>query len=423
MIQKINKYFNKKIVIGVSSGVDSMVLFDLLKGHDIVVAHINHNMRPESDYEQTYLKDYCLSRSIPFETITLEYSSSELEENFQLIARNKRYEFYKEVIEKYNADLLALAHHGDDLVETVLMSMVRGTSLRGLIGFSAESEVNNLSIIRPLIIYSKEDILEYAEVNELMYFEDSSNKSDKYTRNRYRNTILPFLKNETKNIHNKFLCLSEDLADVYEFIMISVNKFIDSSRRISNFQILHKAVQREVIATLLKRQSITFNSNLINEIVSILIHNEPNAVIHLPNNLVVLREYDKFTIQVDQKFNDYEIEINELGTYNLPNGDEIFVGEKKSKIHTSSYKLCYNNTVFPIVIRNRRDGDKIKLSFGTKKIKSLFIDLKIPLKKRNNQPLVIFEDKIVWIPGIKEGLHEETNNYVYINYKKGDYHG
>lgn len=423
MIQKITKYFDKKIVIGVSSGIDSMVLFDLLKNHDIVVAHINHNIRPESDYEQEYLKDYCMQKSIPFETITLKYSDSELEDNFQLVARNKRYDFYNEVLAKYDADLLALAHHGDDLVETVLMSMARGTSLKGLIGFSAESEVNNLKIIRPLIKNSKDEILSYAESNELIYFEDLSNKSNKYTRNRYRNTMLPFLKNETKNIHSKILSLSEDLADVYDYLMIDVNRFIDSERSVKAFQLLHKAIQREIIATLLKQKNITYNTNLLNEIITILNSSEPNSRIHLPNNLIVLREYDKFTIQVAQEIGEFEIIINSFGNYILPNGDEILVGEKKSNFHTSSYKLCYNNTVFPITIRNRRNGDKIKLPFGTKKLKSLFIDLKIPIKDRNNQPIILHDNEIIWIPGIKKTVTEDSDKFVYLNYKKGDYYG
>lgn len=422
MVQKINKYFNKKIVIGVSSGVDSMVLFDLLKNHDIVVAHINHNMREESEYEQEYLKDFCLKSKIPFETITLEYSPQEQEENFQLIARNKRYEFFKSVLLKYNADLLALAHHGDDLVETILMSMSRGTSLRGLIGFGVESSFGTVEIIRPLIKYTKQQLIDYADENEIIYFEDQSNDSDKYTRNRYRKTVLPFLKEETANIHLKYLNMSEDLSDIYDYLMIEVNKYLNTDRSVAEFQTLHKAVQREVIVTLLKRQSITFNCNLINEIVSILNSNEPNSEIHLPNNLILLREYDKFTIQVATETVDYEVDFNDFGTYVLPNGDELVISEKKSEFHTHSYKLCYNDLVFPIKVRNRRNGDKIKLPFGTKKIKSLFIDLKIPLKKRDTQPLVLHNGEIVWIPGIKK-RSIEGNKSIYISYQKGDYYG
>lgn len=422
MIPKINKYFDKKIVIGVSSGVDSMVLFDLLKKHNIIVAHINHNIRPESEYEQTYLRDYCLQCNVPFETITLEYSESEREENFQLIARNKRYEFYKRVIDKYDADLLALAHHGDDLVETILMSMTRGTSLRGLIGFGEESQFGSVMLIRPLIKHSKEELIDYAEQHEIIYFEDASNKSDKYTRNRYRNEILPFLQKETKNIHQKYLNMSEDLTDIHSYLMIAVDNYINSDRSVSEFQTLHKAVQKEIVATLLKRQSISFNCNLINEIVNILTSDEPNSEIHLPNNLIVLREYDKFTIQIAQSNTSYDIEISDFGTYVLPNGDEVSITEKKSDFHTHSYKLCYNDLVFPIRVRNRQNGDKMKLPFGTKKLKSLFIDLKIPLKKRDLIPIILHQDDIVWIPGIKK-RNIEGSKHIFINYQKGDYYG
>ena len=422
MVKKINKYFDKKIVIGVSSGVDSMVLFHLLKKHNIVIAHINHNVRPESEYEQNYLQEYCLKKNIPFETTTLKYSTEEQEDNFQLVARNKRYEFFKRVMQEHDADLLALAHHGDDLVETILMSMSRGTSLRGLIGFNEESTVGNLNIIRPLIHYSKDEILDYANENEVIYFEDDSNSSDKYTRNRYRQNILPFLKKETKAIHQKYVNMSEDLSDIYDYLMIEVNQFLDSERSVSTFQSLHMAIQREIIATMLKRQMISFNCNLLNEIVSILNSDEPNSTIHLPNNLVVLREYDKFTIQVATTQDDYELTIEELGSYVLPNGDEVTISENKSENHTHNYKLCYNDLVFPIVVRNRRNGDKMKLPFGTKKLKSLFIDLKIPIKDRNTQPILLHKGEIVWIPGIKK-REIEGKKHIYINYQKGDYYG
>lgn len=422
MIQKISKYYGKKIIIGVSSGVDSMVLFDLLKNHDIVVAHINHNIREESEFEQTFLTEYCLKRNIPFETITLEYTEQEKTENFQLIAREKRYDFFKKVMQKYNGDLLALAHHGDDLVETILMSMTRGASLRGLIGFGEESSIGSLNIIRPLIKYSKEEILTYAEKQEIIFFEDASNKSDKYTRNRFRNHVLPALKNESPNIHQKYANMSEDLGDIYNYLMIEVNKYIDSDRRVSDFQKLHIAVQREVLATLLKRQAISFNSNLLNEVISILSSSEPNSEIHLPNNLILVREYDSFKITVASKTPDFELEINDFGIYVLPTGDKIIVTEKINDFHTHSYKLCYNNLVFPIKVRNRRDGDKMKLPFGTKKIKSLFIDQKIPMRQRDTLPLILLKEEIIWIPGIRE-KKIEGKKQIFINYQKGDYYG
>lgn len=422
MIQKITQYYDQKIVIGVSSGVDSMVLFDLLKNHDIVVAHINHNMREESEYEQTFLSEYCLKRNIPFETITLTYTPQEQAENFQLLARNKRYDFFKKVMVKYDANLLALAHHGDDLVETVLMSMTRGTSLRGIIGFGEESTIGTLNIIRPLLRYSKDEILNYAEENEIIFFEDASNSSDKYTRNRYRQNILPLLKQESPNVHQKYVNMSEDLSDIYDYLMIEVDKFINSERLVSDFQKLHIAVQREIIATLLKRQAISFNNNLLNEIISILIGSIPNSEIHLPNNLILIREYDSFKIMIAKETIDFDIEITDFGTYDLPTGDEIHISEKKSEFHTHSYKLCYNDLVFPIRVRNRKDGDKMKLPFGTKKVKSLFIDQKIPMLQRDTLPLILLNEEIIWIPGIKK-KNLEGSKYIYISYQKGDYYG
>jgi tRNA(Ile)-lysidine synthetase-like protein len=159
----------------------------------------------------------------------------------------------------------------------------------------------------------------------------------------------------------------------------------------------------------------------LNEVISILSSDEPNSEIHLPDNLMVIREYDSFTIRTNTDPIEFDIEINDFGTYVLPTGDRIIVAEKKAEIPTDSYKLCYNDLVFPIRVRNRLDGDKMTLPFGTKKVKSLFIDQKIPKTLRETLPLILHNEEIIWIPGVK-GKKIEGKNYIYIGYQKGDYY-
>jgi len=190
---------NNPVVVGVSSGPDSMCLLNLLeqKTNKLVVCHINHNVRKESTTEEEYLKDYCQKHNLIFESMKItEYK----ETNFENEARKKRYNFYEEILSKYHSTKLFLAHHGDDQIETILMKIVRGSNLEGYAGIKEISKVKNYQIIRPLLKVTKEDIINYNKSHNITYFIDSSNTNTDYTRNRYRQKILPLLKEEADMI-------------------------------------------------------------------------------------------------------------------------------------------------------------------------------------------------------------------------------
>ena len=209
------------IVIGCSAGPDSMALVDMLLklrekySLSLIVAHVNHNVRVESIDEALYIKDYCVKNSILFETMTIEKYG---DDNFENEARNIRYNFFENVVYKYSANYLMTAHHGDDLVETIMMRIVRGSNLKGYSGFKMIVDMTDYKIVRPLIYYTKKELEEYDEMNNVKYFVDKSNSSDKYTRNRYRKYLLPFLKSEEENVHLKFLRFSDNLSSTCNFI-------------------------------------------------------------------------------------------------------------------------------------------------------------------------------------------------------------
>ena len=208
---------NNPVVVGVSSGPDSMCLLNLLeqKTNKLVVCHINHNVRKESTTEEEYLKDYCQKHNLIFESMKItEYK----ETNFENEARKKRYNFYEKILFKYHSTKLFLAHHGDDQIETVLMKIVRGSNLEGYAGIKEISKVKNYQIIRPLLKVTKEDIINYNKSHNITYFIDSSNTNTDYTRNRYRQKILPLLKEEDKDVHKKFLKYSNTLLEYDNYI-------------------------------------------------------------------------------------------------------------------------------------------------------------------------------------------------------------
>ena len=195
------------VVIGVSGGPDSMALLYIMNqfkekiGFKIICAHVNHNKRPESEKEQKCLEKYCKENNIIFEYIKINNWG---DDNFHNEARMVRYNFFDEIINIYSARYLMTAHHGDDLIETILMRIVRGSTLKGYSGFSRIVDKGDYKIIRPLITVTKDEILKFDEKNGIQYAIDESNNEDHYTRNRYRHTVLPFLKQEEPNIHKKF---------------------------------------------------------------------------------------------------------------------------------------------------------------------------------------------------------------------------
>ena len=426
--------FNNYVVIGVSAGPDSMCLLNLLqkKTNKIVVCHINHNVRKESIKEEEYITKYCQENNIILEKTTI---NNYQENNFENEARKKRYMFYEEILKKYNSKTL-LAHHGDDLIETVLMKISRGSNLEGYAGIKEVSNVKDYQIIRPLLKYTKEDIINYNKSNNIKYYNDSSNQSTNYTRNRYRLNILPLLKKEDKNIHKKYLKYSKTLIEYDNYIKREVKKNIDNVY-INNIIYIEKLNQLDtfliknilynIMNNIYQNKNNIITDKHIQNIISLLNNTKPNIKIDLPNNKEIVKEYNKLIIKEKRSnIKSYKIEFNDKIEI------EKFIIEKTESEDNDSNNVCRLNSkdiTLPLYIRNREDGDFIVLkgSNNRKKIKEIFIEKKIPISKRNNYPLLTdSNNNIIWIPNIKKSkfCKKKNENYDIIircNERKEDY--
>lgn len=427
--------FNNYVVIGVSAGPDSMCLLNLLqkKTNKIVVCHINHNVRKESIKEEEYITKYCQENNIILEKTTI---NNYQENNFENEARKKRYMFYEEILKKYNSKTLLLAHHGDDLIETVLMKISRGSNLEGYAGIKEVSNVKDYQIIRPLLKYTKEDIINYNKSNNIKYYNDSSNQSTNYTRNRYRLNILPLLKKEDKNIHKKYLKYSKTLIEYDNYIKREVKKnidnvyinniiYIDKLNQLDTFLI--KNILYNIMNNIYQNKNNIITDKHIQNIISLLNNTKPNIKIDLPNNKEIVKEYNKLIIKEKRSnIKSYKIEFNDKIEI------EKFIIEKIESEDNDSNNVCRLNSkdiTLPLYIRNREDGDFIVLkgSNNRKKIKEIFIEKKIPISKRNNYPLLTdSNNNIIWIPNIKKSkfCKKKNENYDIIircNERKEDY--
>lgn len=418
---------NNYVVIGVSAGPDSMCLLDIIrkKTNKLVVCHINHNVRKESIKEEEFLKQYCLENNLIFETTKIEKYTKN---NFENEARQKRYDFYEHILHKYNSNHLFLAHHGDDLIETVLMKIVRGSNLEGYSGIKEISYVKNYTIIRPLLSYTKEDILEYNKTNNIPYFIDNSNTNTIYTRNRYRKNILPLLKDEDNNVHKKFIRYSNILQEYDLYVKEQVNKeikkifinntiLIDKLNKLDNF--IKKNTLYHILNIIYDNKSNIITENHIKDILNIINNKKPNLTLDLPHNIILIKEYNNIYIKKKNKIinnNEYKTLLTDNITIDTLEFKKV---NKEDKDGNDICRLNKKEIKLPLYFRNRKDGDYIILkgSNNKKKIKEIFIENKIPKNIRNIYPLLVdSEDNILWIPNIKKSKFcikkdEKDKNY------------
>jgi len=412
------------IVLGCSGGPDSMALLDLLikvrleKNIKIICAHVNHNVRKASFKEKIFMEDYCKKNNIIFEYMLIEKYG---DDNFHNEARTIRYKFFNSLIEKYNANYLTTAHHGDDLTETILMRIVRGSSLNGYAGFSKEVDYGSYKLIRPLITLTKSEIEEYDIKNRIPYVVDKSNFKTKYTRNRYRKYVLPFLKSEEKHVHEKFLKFSNELLMYDKFIEKEVSKnfnkvYKNNSLDKNKFIELEELLQNKIIYRILKeyyQDDLMLITDIHVSLIKKLINSKrASSYIYLPNNVKIVKSYDNiiFGFETDE-IDNYEIELENYA--NLPNGkviEKVDIQESNSNFYC---RLNKEDIVLPLHVRTRRSGDKIivKGMNKEKKVKDIFINSKIPIKDRDLWPIVVdSKDKIVWIPGLKKSQFDVEKN-------------
>ncbi len=412
------------IVIANSGGPDSMyllnVLLSLREKYDLklICAHVNHNVRAESKDEKIFLENYCKDHDVLFESMVIENYG---DDNFHNAARKIRYRFFDEVVSKYDAKYLMTAHHGDDLVETILMRIVRGSTLKGYSGFDKITDNGTYKIVRPLIFLTKDEIKDYDDNNNILYVIDKSNFKGKYTRNRYRMKVLPFLKEEDPLVHNKFLKFSETLLEYDKFIndeiKRNINKiYIDGDIYLDEYLKLDELIQKKIIYYVLedvyKDNLMVINDRHVRLIMNLAHSKRANAKICLPRGIEVIKTYEKLDfVNEIKELVSYEIELDKFAL--LPNKHTIEVVTVEESNNNSVCRLDSSEISFPLYVRTRRLGDKMLLKKidGYRKIKDIFIDAKISKDDRDSWPIVIDSTgKIIWIPGIKKSKFTKLKN-------------
>jgi len=366
-------YFNrhKKILVAVSGGADSMSLLHFLYNHQkdldiqLGIAHVKHKQRQESEHEEAYLRHWAEEHKVPF-----HYSafSGKFSEN---AARTFRYEFFKQVMKDYDYSALVTAHHADDQAETIFMRLLRGSRLRHLTGISAIRPFGTGQIIRPFLHLTK------AQLPVTFHFEDRSNTSLAYLRNRIRLSYLPTLSQENPKI-KEHLCLLAEEIGLMEQALGELTKDITITD-LSVFQQQSDAVQLFLLQNYLDSfPDLQLSKGQFNQLISYLRKNV-SGKIPLKNGYELVKTQTSFLIRKEEaislsppcllefgksvEFEDYTLTFSEFN--DVSNTDAISIWSDA-----------------PIVIRHRKEGDKIDLGSHHKKLRRLFIDNKILEKDR-----------------------------------------
>ncbi len=424
--QSVKNYLPKNpteyIIVALSGGVDSMVLFDILyKFHkNIVIAHVNHKLRIESDKEFEALKKLSIQKSVLFEGYEIHEN---LSGNFHEESRKKRQNFFISVAKKYSANHVFLAHHENDQVETFLMRFMKGYSFQSMTSIQKISRIDDIQFIHPFLDIPKDALIDYAKRYNIQFFEDASNKKLDYTRNRVRNNLIPFLKDENPNIENTLLDYIKQFKDMNALLDEISEGYLNAYTNMYDLHVftkLNPLVQVRVIQLLLQKVGVYRHpsSKLIETLISLLTDDSSTLAYPLINDFVLRKEYDNFTIAKVMPVTDKTIKIEAEGFYKFDDEHSYLVThEKLDHKYRKHYCLWYNDKVFPLYLRYRQDGDRIQLSYGTKKLKSLLIDKKIPPSQRSSLILLANDEEVLWIPFLKMGRarnkNAHSNIYVY----------
>ncbi|WCN37778.1 tRNA lysidine(34) synthetase TilS [Aneurinibacillus uraniidurans] len=444
------------IVVAVSGGPDSVALLHLLVGlreqYDLhlTVAHLNHCFRgKESEADSKYVQELCAKLAVPCvaESIDVPRIMAETGAGTQEAARQVRYHFLHRVAKETESRIIATAHHADDQAETVLMRLVRGTGMEGLSGIPIQREKEGLSIIRPLLAVTREEIEAYCAAHELQPRHDRSNDSDTYLRNRIRRHWLPLMKQENPHLTDaitQLTVLARDENDLMDQIARDTLAEIIHTKKMNTIVIVqngfvlhHVALQRRMIKLILSYLLKSDIGNIryfhIEHIRQIIADTYPSGRLDLPGGIQVRREYQRVifsSIYKDVSIPPYIYTLEVPGMTYIPEINRTFRSYFGKRTDTKNVNLPGTFAVFDpakikgkLYVRQRRDGDRMTVlgMTGTKKVKDIFIDAKIPQSDRESIPLLTDESQILWIPGVRRSAvctpGEGTDDLLYVEFQ------
>lgn len=425
------------IVVGVSGGADSICLLDVLNSLkeeyrlSLTVVHINHNIRgKDADSDEEYVIYTAEKYGLPYKVFSYSVEKMAREKGIgtEEMGRSLRYKAFYEVAG--NEGKIAVAHNINDNCETMLMNFMRGTGLKGLSGIAPVRG----QIIRPLIAITKDEIISYCNEKGLKYCNDYTNDEEIYTRNKLRLNIIPQLEKAfNKNLASTLFRTSNIIRSEEEYIekesLAAYNNCLEANHRlnINKLEAYDRVIQRRAVRIGFRDFLEDLHDISYDHVSSVLMlmDGESGRVAELPQGLRAIREHNSLYFYRENNYEDF--------CYTIIPEEKQYIKEINSYILLTKYKKIEHNSKIiytiafncdkinrELLLRSRKSGDKIYFNGinGSKSLKKLFIDLKIPKSQRNKIPVLAMDNEVLWIKDYKTSdfykADEASENIIYL---------
>lgn len=427
---------NDKILVGLSGGVDSVTLLFLLleiskfyKNIEFGVAHVNYRLRGEdSDKDQKLVENICKKNSLKLYIHKVKNPDNLKKSSLQVKAREIRYKFYEKLCKKYGYTKIALAHNANDNAETFLLNIFRGTGIDGLKGIP----VRRNNIIRPLLFLSRNEILEYANENKIRYRHDKSNFKDDYDRNFLRLKVIPLV---IKRINNCAIENINNLSKIFYDFSYFVDKYVKNAyksvcsqkssyeisldiKKLNNY--IYYIKEKVILSAYYNLSKETLSYNKVFKILSLL-EGQSGKKIILDKNIVLWKDRDNLIFQKKKNFEEKKL-------FKLKIGDCVSINDIKLKISRVTKPVFDRNPLVEyidedlicdnFILRKWKTGDYF-YPFGMngkKKISDYLTDIKVNSSEKSNVWVLMNDNKIVWIVGLRLDnrfrCNEKTKKYL-----------
>ena len=443
MLEKVREFIHKenlipnntKVIVGLSGGMDSMVLLDILilLGYRCTAAHCNFHLRgEESDRDENFVKKWCKSIDIPFTSINFDTKQYAVDRkiSIEMAARELRYNWFETLRRHHQADFIAVAHHKDDSVETVLLNLIRGTGIKGLTGISPK----NGYIVRPLLGISRSEIEKYISERDIPYVTDSTNNEDLYLRNALRLNVLPILEKLNPSVKDTIYRTSKNVTEAEKVYSDSIQKAIKKAfndNKIDINVLRHTASPRSVLFELLTPYNFTPStiediSESINSISGKIFFSERGS--YSENKKYRLIKDSNFFLfeEVKEKCEEDETYSIEEGIREINSPINLKIKELRAPVEIKYNRhflyVDAEKIKYPLKLRKWRTGDWF-IPFGMrgrKKLSDYFTDRKFSLKDKDDAWILTSSEDIVWIVGERNDdrfrITEDTKKIIIIEY-------
>ena len=386
-----------KIALAVSGGSDSMFLLYLCAhiSKNIIVFHVNHQTRSECQEESLFINRYCEELGVEFQELKAENLSLNMAD-FENNARKERYRLFTEKAKEYHVTQILTAHHQEDLIETVFLKILRGSLNIFIPKKRILDSDTSLQIIRPMLFISKEEIESYIKENDILYIEDSSNNDKKYLRNFLRLEIVPLLKNRIEGFSSKIVSLSESRVEEEDFLSSYTRQreqdlFVNNKCSVQKFLQEHIVIQQRLIQD---KMTHSFGASIsrahLLEIITLIQTNKAHSI----------KLYSSFYGDMLKENGEIVIILN--NPHKRLEKKAFIIHNKIISLELSQWKIkkvVGQGIVYTIddelYLRLPHDGERIAWNKGTKTIREILKDKKIPLSQRKFAQVIIKNDVVV----------------------------